>query len=330
MKEKTKLILIIIFVIAIIGIYVFLILLYGPTKGFRDWLIGTAMETMNHQYLAKWFYDEETIEDFQNRNSISDFAFSTDLKQIQFVDYSKLDNLEYKDEYEKQIFQKETNNNDYKIIKIKGEKYDGYLAVIYDPTRVDVAVTKYLGKDGQYLTTISDQNNSYVAVTGGGFVDLGGGGTGGEPLGITIDNGKLLHETFYIKEQLKGGLIGLTNDHKLFLGDITSSEALSLGITDSVSFGPYLIINGVEANVKGIPGGLSPRTAIGQRKDGIFLFLVLDGDRTLGRGASYQDVLDIMKRYGAYNASSLDGGSSAGMTIKNILINNPTTRKWKL
>ena len=86
MKEKTKLILIIIFVIAIIGIYSFLILLYGPTKGFRDWLIGTAMETMNHQYLAKWFYDEETIEDFQNRNSISDFAFSTDLKQIQFDD----------------------------------------------------------------------------------------------------------------------------------------------------------------------------------------------------------------------------------------------------
>ena len=33
------------------------------------------------------------------------------LKQIQFVDYSKLDNLEYKDEYEKQILQKETNNN---------------------------------------------------------------------------------------------------------------------------------------------------------------------------------------------------------------------------
>ena len=45
-----------------------------------------------------------------------------------------------------------------------------------------------------------------------------------------------------------------------------------------------------------------------------------------GRGASYQDVLDIMEKYGAYNATCLDGGTSAGMTVKNRLINNPTTK----
>ena len=73
-------------------------------------------------------------------------------------------------------------------------------------------------------------------------------------------------------------------------------------------------------------GGGSPRTAIGQRKDGIFLFLVLDGDRTLGRGAAYSDVLEIMKNYGAYNATCLDGGTSTGMTVKNKLINNPTSQ----
>lgn len=75
--------------------------------------------------------------------------------------------------------------------------------------------------------------------------------------------------------------------------------------------------------------GLSPRTAIGQRKDGIFLFLVLDGDRTLGRGASYQDVLDIMAKYHAYNASCLDGGTSSGMTIDGIQINDPITKSGK-
>ncbi len=83
---------------------------------------------------------------------------------------------------------------------------------------------------------------------------------------------------------------------------------------------------GISAEVNGIPGGLTPKTAIGQRKDGIFLFLVLDGDRTLGRGASYQDVLTIMENYGAYNASCLDGGTSTGMTVRNILINDPTSK----
>lgn len=45
-----------------------------------------------------------------------------------------------------------------------------------------------------------------------------------------------------------------------------------------------------------------------------------------GRGASYQDVLTIMKNYGAYNASCLDGGTSTGITLKGKLINNPTTK----
>ena len=201
------------------------------------------MATKSHKYLATWFYDEDTIQDSLDRNTITDFAFSTNLDEISFVDYSKLKNVEYKNEYEKQVLEKEKNNNDYKIIKITGKKYDGYLAVIYDPSRVDIAVTKYIGKDGQYLTKISEENNAFVAINGGGFVDPSGQGTGGEPLGITINDGKLLHETRYNKEELKGGLIGLSSDNKLFLGDITSSQALALGIRDSVSFGPYLIVN---------------------------------------------------------------------------------------
>ena len=41
--------------------------------------------------------------------------------------------------------------------------------------------------------------------------------------------------------------------------------------------------------------GAAPRTAIGQRRDGIVLFLVIDG-RTLTRpGASMNDLIEIMK-----------------------------------
>lgn len=242
-KNNLKKILIMLLIIGNICIYFFLFLLYGPNTKFRDWLINTAMTTMNHQYLATLFYDEETINDSIDRNSISEFKFSSNLSDVQWIDYSQIEHIDFKNEYEKKILDKAKENNDYKIIKITGEKYDGYLAVIYDPTRVDIAVTKYLGKDGQYLSKISEQNDAYIALTGGGFVDLGGNGTGGEPLGITIDNGRLVHESTYYKEKLKGGLVGLTTDHKLYLGDISSKQALSMGITDSVSFGPYLIVN---------------------------------------------------------------------------------------
>ncbi|MBR2290274.1 MAG: phosphodiester glycosidase family protein [Clostridia bacterium] len=297
--------------------------------GFREWLITTAMSTRSHQFLATMFYSDKMIEEVLTRNSISDFDFTSDLDNVQFIDYSKLEISEFENEYEKQILESIDFENGYKIVEIKGEKYDGYVAAIYEPARVDVVVTKYLGKDGQYLTKLSEQNNALVAITGGGFADPTGGGTGGIPLGITIDNGKLVYETDYDKKSLKGGLVGLTKDNKLFLGDITSKQALAMGIRDSVSFGPYLIVNGISAEVNGLAGGRSPRAAIGQRKDGIMLFLVLDGDRTLGRGASYQDLVTIMENYGAYNASCLDGGTSAGMAVGNKLINTPITKSGK-
>ena len=168
-NKKLKIFLILIFIFGIVFINIFLFLLYGPFFKFRDWLINTAITTMNHRYLATFFYDDEVIEDSLDKNSITAFKFDSDLEKIEFVDYSQVENIEYENEFEKQVLDKSEENNDYKIIKITGEKYDGYLAVIYDSSRVDIAVTKYLGKDGQYLSTISEQNNAYVAITGGGF-----------------------------------------------------------------------------------------------------------------------------------------------------------------
>jgi exopolysaccharide biosynthesis protein len=320
-----KKILIIIFIFGTIGVFLLLFLLYGPINNFRDWLITTSMDTMNHKYLATFFYSDDVIEECLNRNKISEFADETNIDEVQIVDYSKFKEIEYANEYERQILEKDSKNNDYKIITIDGEKYSGYLAVIYDSSRVEVATTKYLGQDGQYLTTISEQNNAFVAINAGGFVDPTGNGTGGLPLGITIHNGSIICEAVAPNENC--GLIGLTNSNKLYLGKISSSQAILKGIRDAVSFGPFLIVNGNSAKISGNGGGgLAPRTAIGQRKDGIMLFLVLDGNRAFGEGATYADILDIMEKYGAYNATCLDGGTSTGMTVKHQFINNPSTQ----
>ena len=65
------------------------------------------------------------------------------------------------------------------------------------------------------------------------------------------------------------------------------------------------------------------RVAIGQRKDGIVLFLVIDGRRINCIGADMNDLIEIMTRYGAYNAANLDGGNSSALIINNKLINHP-------
>ncbi|MBQ2863600.1 MAG: phosphodiester glycosidase family protein, partial [Clostridia bacterium] len=55
----------------------------------------------------------------------------------------------------------------------------------------------------------------------------------------------------------------------------------------------------------------SQRTAIGQRTDGTVILLVTDGRTTSSPGATYNDVIEILIKYGAVTAGMVDGGSSS-------------------
>ena len=324
-KNKLKIwqkILITFFILGILGDVSLAVLLYGTYSGFRDWLITTAMTTMSHQYFATWFYDEETIAQVLDRNKVEETNEITDTSMTVVIDSEeKEEKIEYENEYERQILEKDPGNDDYKIIEITGKGYSGYMAVIYDPSRIKTVYTKKIGKSGQYLTTMAKDNDALIAINGGGFEDPNFNSNGANPLGITFSNGKLITSKSYNGQ---GGLIGFTEDDKLVLGKMNVAKAKELKIRDGVTFGPFLIINGKSSNVFGNGGwGTAPRTAIGQRKDGIVLFLVIDG-RTLTRpGASMNDLIEIMERYGAYNAANLDGGTSSAMVVNNEIINDP-------
>ena len=98
----------------------------------------------------------------------------------------------------------------------------------------------------------------------------------------------------------------------------------SNGLRDAVEFGPFLIVNGKRSFVKGNGGwGIAPRTAIGQRQDGIVLFLAINGRIPSSIGADMIDLCDVMEKYGAYNAANLDGGSSTELAINHQIINTP-------
>ncbi len=326
-KSIWKKILITFLIIVVIGITSLGILLYGPYSGFREWLITTAMTTMSHQYFATWFYDDETIEAVLSKNRVQEVDEITDLDTIvvdvtnKEEDNNKKDKVEYKNEYERAILEREPGNNDYKIIEIKGKGYSGYLAAIYDPSKVKTVCSKNIGKVGQLLTDMAKENNALVAINGGGFEDPEFHGTGSSPLGITFSGGKLITSKGYSGS---GGIIGFTEDDKLVLGKMTVQQARDMKIRDAVTFGPYLIVNGKPSKIYGNGGwGTAPRTAIGQRQDGIVLFLVIDGRTIAKPGATIKDLIEIMQNYGAYNASNLDGGTSSAMVVKGKIINDP-------
>ena len=70
--------------------------------------------------------------------------------------------------------------------------------------------------------------------------------------------------------------------------------------------------------------GISPRSAIGQRKDGTVLFLVVDGRQPgYSIGATLADMQNIMYKQGAYIAANLDGGSSTTLYYNGKVVNKP-------
>ena len=325
-KKKSnilKTILITIIILIVLGTGTFAFLLYGPYSGFREWLITSAMTTMTHQWIAYIFYDEDTVESILGSNRVEEIIEDTDVETIVIGIEEKMETKPvYANEYEKQILEKDEGNDDYKLIEISGKGYSGYLAAIYEPSKIHTLVTAKLGKSGQYLTTMAKDNKAKVAINGGGFYDPGHNSNGASPLGVTYANGKMITNYEYLGS---GGIIGFNKDNKLILStDCTESFAESANIRDCVTCGPFLIVNGKASTVVGNGGwGTAPRTAIGQRKDGIVLFLVVDG-RTIKRpGADMDDLIEIMERYGAYNAANLDGGTSTVMTIDYKMINDP-------
>lgn len=318
--RKTIVILVILDVLALGGFFI----TYGPWDYCRNFWITTSMTSMNHHYLAKVFYSDETISEVLSQNYVKSVDEDTNVELIIIGNINKP--TSYDSVYEKQILEHDEDDV-YKLIEFTYNGYNCYLAAIYDPTRVQLASTAYLGSYGQLITEISSANNALVAVNAGGFNDPNGNGNGGTPGGLVIEDGKIVwgnYDTTYT-------VAGFNDKGVLILGNMTGREALERKVQYSVSFSPFLIVNGKASEISGNGGwGINPRTAIAQRQDGIVLFLVVDGNGSSdwltwnGRGGiAMSDLITILQRYNAYNAVNMDGGASTAITFNSKVYNNP-------
>ena len=287
---------------------------------FKTFWIPTAMTTMSHQYLAYMLYDENTINKVMSENYIEQNEEVMNLDEI--VIGSIKEKTKYSNKYEEELFNKDPGNDVYKTIRIIEPRYKGWLIAVYDPSDVELAVAAKLGRAGQSVNTLVKNNNGLVGINGGGFEDNDGWGNGSIPYGAIIKGGEVIWD----HPGGSGGLIGFTADHKMYLTYDEPEAAIQAGVVEAVEFGPNLIVNGNTAKIHGDGGwGIAPRSVIAQRKDGVVLFLIIEG-RLPGYsvGASMNDVIDVLLRYKAYNAANLDGGASSTMSIEGKLWNRPS------
>lgn len=313
LRKWLKVIMTIFMVCYIVGCTAFITILYGPYDKFRTWLITTAMGTMNHQYLCKWFYSNEQINDVMSKNYILESGESTDPDLIKKEEEVKLN------EFEKELLTHDEGQA-YNIVKFEVNGADAYIAAVFDPSKVILEVTSQVGVIGEYVTKMAERNSAIMALNAGGFVDAGNN-LGESPTGITISKGRVVTNNEYGVATSTGGIIGLTNDNVLvLLKNKTAEEAINMGVRDAVSWGPFLVVNGQPSVVSGNGGwGGGARSAIGQRKDGTILFLQVGSNSARTTGAGMEDLVEIMVRYGAYNAANLDGGTSSVLALRKDL-----------
>ena len=295
------------------------LLLYGKSSTFRNFIIIKSMNSLHYQGIATYLYPDSLIEKVINANMEQDPSLMSDLIVFDEMDYDK---TTYASKEEEEIFTKDSEDQIYKIIPIEGtnsisgHKYTGYMTVVYDPSKVTLAVSPGVGETrngtfGQTLLQLAKNNDALVAMNAGGFYDPDWNSNGGIPHGPLIHNGQII--TNFRRGIESGGLVGLTYDNRLILGRMSAEEAIAAGVRDAVDWGPYLIVNGVNQQTSNSYLWETCRTAIGQRKDGIILMVVISGHPSVSAGTTYKDLALLFEKYGAYNAAVMDSGASTSM-----------------
>ncbi|MCR5088048.1 MAG: phosphodiester glycosidase family protein [Oscillospiraceae bacterium] len=205
------------------------------------------------------------------------------------------------------------------VVDVMKKGFNGTMIIVLDPSRVFVGMPEFYGGNGMLLEDLVRRYQAVGGINGGGFIDEGGGGSGGLPEGLTIVGGEIYDWVD------SGACAAFDGNNVLHVGYYSRETAVEMGIRDCVSFGPALVIDGVGEYGDYMESGINPRTAIGQRTDGAVLMLCIDGRQLHSIGASFGDIRDVMLDFGAVNACSLDGGSSTVMYLDGQYLNSPSS-----
>lgn len=293
-----------------------MLIFYSPFFAtLKKFLVCSAMESRTQQYVARMFLSESQI------NSIINSSGGTGATQ-------KLSG----------VMAKNTGDTNIQEYEVDGNQFHGYVLEINDPLRIKVAMTKYVGKVGEFTSKIAERENAVAAINGGGF--QGGANwsdSAQNPTNFVFHNGKVIWQDKDWPDSKKVNTIALDNKGILVVGNHSIDELKELNVMEAVTlpknsqndFRP-LIINGEPQFTEGSSESRAPRTAIAQKRNGNILLIALDGRKIGQFGATYYELQQLLidKLSTSDNpvetATILDGGGSTTMYYNNEVINHPS------
>lgn len=181
----------------------------------------------------------------------------------------------------------------------------GVLAICKNTSRLSLCPADTLGTIGQTAGRICDANDGILAISGSAFVDIDGGGNGGEISGLAVCSGDVYGS------RLGGSYkrLELRDDNKMYIVD--SYSDLGSGTRDASEFMPAVIIDGEV--MRSDWNSPNPRVVIGQSRRLETVMVVVEGRLSDSLGCGVEDIANKMLDYGCVQAMNLDGGTSAIM-----------------
>lgn len=178
-----------------------------------------------------------------------------------------------------------------------------------------------MGREGKERTTdMGKRHNAILAISGDGC------GFSNREVGVAdflIRNGvpaypyKEKTNNQEIGCHMKDGSFKIINSKNF----ISNEQLLELGVQDSFYFSEHLIADTV-VNSKLDNEYLAPRTLLGQKPDGTWVFVVVDGRGCNDSvGMTMAESGNLMQSLGTNNAVNLDGGGSSTIAFNGYMLN---------
>lgn len=273
------------------------VVLFGPFSNLKRTVVGAILQSRHPQYVTWLFSPDELKHILGSVGTVK----SQDLFKF-----------------------KAKEDDSLTLHKIESSRYVGFILEIPDPRRIQVATAQNIEEKGDTTSNIAKANGAVAAINAGGFYDPNGTGTGRLPYGFILRDGDyILGKDVGPDEDVD--FVGFSKSGNLIAGNYNKTQLKEMGAVEGITFGPPLIVDGKKMITEGDGGwGVGPRTAIGQKKDGTVLFLVIDGRQPgYSIGATLRDVQDILFEKGCYIAANLDGGSSSTLYLNGKVVNKP-------